>query len=59
MFEFSGTTIDLIQQLEIQYKRDERIIRFLTVSLDKHAAAYADKRKGLAKESAKKKKETV
>jgi len=56
LFEFSGTAVDLVQQLEIQYKRDERVIRFLTVALDKHAAAYADKRKGLAKEGSKKEK---
>ena len=34
-----------IETLEVQYKRDERIIRFLTVSLDKHAVAYAEKRR--------------
>ena len=36
--EFVGT-------LETQYHRDERIIRFLTVALDKDAAAYAEKRR--------------
>ncbi|MBS4012548.1 MAG: 30S ribosomal protein S6 [Bacteroidetes bacterium] len=35
----------LIAELELEYKRDERIIRFLTVSLDKHAAAYNEKRR--------------
>ncbi len=35
----------LIAKLEIQYRRDERIIRFLTFALDKHAAAYAEKRR--------------
>jgi small subunit ribosomal protein S6 len=34
-----------IAKLETQYRRDERIIRFLTFSLDKHALAYADKRR--------------
>lgn len=34
-----------IATLETQYFRDERIIRFLTVALDKHAAAYAEKRR--------------
>ncbi len=34
-----------IQTLETQYFRDERIIRFLTVALDKHAVAYAEKRR--------------
>ena len=32
-----------IATLETQYFRDERIIRFLTVALDKHAEAYAAK----------------
>lgn len=34
-----------IATLETQYFRDERIIRFLTVALDKHAEAYAHKRR--------------
>ncbi len=34
-----------IAKLELQYKRDERIIRFLTFSLDKHAIAYAERRR--------------
>lgn len=41
-FEAEG---DLINTLETQYKRDERIIRFLTFKQDKYAAEYADKRK--------------
>lgn len=36
---------DLISKLELQYKRDERIMRFLTVSLDKHAIAYNEKKR--------------
>ena len=31
--------------LETQYHRDERIIRFLTVALDTHAEAYAERRR--------------
>jgi len=34
-----------VNTLETQYHRDERIIRFLTVALDKDAAAYAEKRR--------------
>lgn len=34
-----------IKTLEIEYKRDERIIRFLTTALDKHAVEYNAKRK--------------
>ncbi len=40
-FEASG---DVIEKLEVAFRRDERILRFLTVKLDKHAVAYAEKR---------------
>lgn len=36
---------ELIDKLETQYRRDERIIRFLTVKLDKHAIEYANKKR--------------
>lgn len=36
---------DLINKLELQYKRDERVMRFLTISLDKHAIAYNEKKR--------------
>ncbi len=34
-----------IAKLETQYRRDERIIRFLTFSMDKHSLAYAERRR--------------
>ena len=34
-----------INTLEVQYHRDERIIRYITVALDKNAAAYAERRR--------------
>ena len=34
-----------LKPLEIQYRRDERIIRFLTFAMDKHDIAYAEKRR--------------
>jgi small subunit ribosomal protein S6 len=43
-----------IGKLELEYKRDERVMRFLTVSLDKHAVIYNDKKR---KNAALKKKE--
>ena len=47
LFEYTGPS-DLVDKLETEFRRDERIIRFLTVSLDKHAIAYNEKkRKGL------------
>ena len=36
---------ELISKLEVEYKRDERVLRFLTIALDKHAAAYSDKKR--------------
>jgi len=47
-FEAEG---DLINSLEIQMKREERIMRFLTVSMDKHAIAYSEIRKAKIKET--------
>ena len=34
-----------VATLETQYRRDERILRYITVALDKNAAAYAEKRR--------------
>ncbi len=38
-----------VAELEVAYKRDERLLRFLTVALDKHAVAYSEKRRNKAK----------
>ncbi len=34
----------LIAKLETEYRRDERVIRFLTVAMDKHHVAFAESR---------------
>ena len=44
MIEFKADT-QVIARLETQYRRDERIMRFLTFAMDKHAVAYAEKRR--------------
>ena len=44
LIEFKAET-SLVASLETQYRRDERIIRFLTFAMDKHAVAYAEKRR--------------
>ncbi|MDR3246575.1 MAG: 30S ribosomal protein S6 [Prevotellaceae bacterium] len=44
---------DFIEKLETQYRRDERIIRFLTFRMDKHAIAYAEKKRNLKQEQSK------
>ncbi len=43
LIEFKADT-KLIAELELEMKRDERIIRFLTVSLEKYAIIYNEKR---------------
>ena len=35
----------VIKTLETGYRREERVIRYMTVKLDKFAAAYAEKRR--------------
>jgi len=36
---------EVIKTLETGYRRDEKVIRFMTVKLDKYAAQYAEKRR--------------
>jgi small subunit ribosomal protein S6 len=49
LFEFKAVP-ELIAKLEIEFRRDEKIIRFMTVKLDKFAAEYSEKRRRLQKE---------
>ena len=35
----------VIKKLETAFRRDERVIRFLTVKMEKYAAEYAEKRR--------------
>jgi small subunit ribosomal protein S6 len=44
LFEFKAEP-HVVAELELQYRRDERIMRYLTVTLDKDAIAYAEKRR--------------
>ena len=37
----------VIDKLEINFRRDERVIRFLTFKMDKYAAEYAAKRRSV------------
>ena len=55
--EFTSPTGDFLPKLELAFRRDERIMRFLTVKLDKYGIKYnADKRAGLINEFKPKKK---
>ena len=44
LFEFTMSP-EQIAPLEVEFKRDEKIIRFLTVNLDKHAIDFNEKRR--------------
>ena len=35
----------VIKKLEVNYRRDERVIRYITIKMDKYAAEYAAKRR--------------
>jgi len=49
LFEFKADPSFVIK-LETEFRRDEKIIRFMTVKLDKYAIEYSNKRKRLQKE---------
>ncbi|MFO7938989.1 MAG: 30S ribosomal protein S6 [Bacteroidales bacterium] len=44
MLEFKAPT-QVIDKLEVEFRRDERIIRFLTFKMDKYAVEYAEKKR--------------
>ena len=51
LLEFKGEPT-IVKKLEIAYRRDERVIRFLTFRLDKYAIEYAEKRRRVRAEKA-------
>ena len=44
LMEFKGPA-EIVDQLEIAYRRDEKVVRFLTTVLDKHALSYNERRR--------------
>jgi small subunit ribosomal protein S6 len=44
LLEFRGPG-ELIEKLELQYRRDERVIRFLSFRMEKYAVEYAEKKR--------------
>jgi len=44
---------EVINPLEVEFRRDERFMRYLTVKLDKHAVAWAERRRKRDKANAK------
>jgi small subunit ribosomal protein S6 len=53
LFEFKADPA-FIAKLETEFRRDERIIRFMTIKLDKYAVEYSNKRKRIQKEKSEK-----
>jgi small subunit ribosomal protein S6 len=45
LFEYVTDSIDLLPKLDVAFKREERVMRWITVKLDKHAIAYAESRR--------------
>lgn len=43
---------EVINQLEVEFRRDERFMRYLTVTLDKHAISWAERRREKLKQKA-------
>jgi small subunit ribosomal protein S6 len=52
LLEFEGEG-KVVSDLEVAYKRDERVLRFLSVSLDKYGIEFVEKRRRLKAEKAK------
>ena len=43
---------EVIEPLEVEFRRDERFMRYLTVAMDKHAVAWAERRREKLKQKA-------
>jgi small subunit ribosomal protein S6 len=53
LFEFKAEPA-FIAKMETEFRRDEKIIRFMTIKLDKYAVEYSNKRKRIQKEKSEK-----
>jgi small subunit ribosomal protein S6 len=54
LFQFKCDGL-FINKLEIEFKRDERVIRFLTMKMEKYALEYSEKKRNKVKEEQNKK----
>jgi small subunit ribosomal protein S6 len=46
LIEFQANP-EFIAKMEVEYRRDERIIRFLTMRMDKYAVEYSGRKRGI------------
>jgi small subunit ribosomal protein S6 len=51
LLEFEGDDPELVDKLEHAMRRDERVLRFLTVKMDKHHIEFAESRRKGGKKS--------
>lgn len=51
LFEFKAPA-ELLLAFETEFRRDERVMRFITVALDKHAISWAERRREKLKQKA-------
>jgi small subunit ribosomal protein S6 len=49
LIEFRSSA-EFVEKLETEYRRDERIIRFLTMKMDKYSVEYSNKKRSLKQE---------
>jgi small subunit ribosomal protein S6 len=46
IFEFAADAdAEIVDKLELAYRRDEQVLRYLTTKLDKHAVKYNERRR--------------
>ena len=46
IFEFAADAdAEIVDKLELAYRRDEQVLRYLTTKLDKHAIKYNERRR--------------
>ena len=52
LYEFKADS-ESVDKLSVAFKRDERVLRNLVVKMNKHAIAYAEKKRNNVQESSK------
>lgn len=55
LIEFEPDNKQVIHNMELAFKRDERIIRFLTIRMDKHAVTFNERKREKKKKQAEEK----
>jgi small subunit ribosomal protein S6 len=60
IFEFAADAdAEIVDKLELAYRRDEQVLRYLTTKLDKHAVKYNERRRNGEFNKPKQKKEAA